>query len=204
MPERTYHHGDLKSQLILEGLKLLDRDGYDGFSLRKVAALCGVSQTAPYRHFKNKDELIAAITGHALGAFGASLEKAVEEHPGDVSAQLREMGFAYIRFFAEKPEYLRLLFLSDVRLRTRFASMVRESLGYNAHVADRSFSILNDTVARYKAEHPDEAMTQDELILYCWGLVHGISTLIAAGELPWNEETMGIAERVIRSTKFLK
>ena len=52
MPAQTYHHGDLKTQLIREGLKLLDAEGYQGFTLRKVAKLCGVSQTAPYRHFK--------------------------------------------------------------------------------------------------------------------------------------------------------
>lgn len=54
MHNQNYHHGDLKAALIKEGLKILDREGYQGLSLRKMAKACNVSQTAPYRHFKNK------------------------------------------------------------------------------------------------------------------------------------------------------
>ena len=192
MPEGTYHHGDLKSQLIYEGLKLLNDEGYDGFSLRKVARLCGVSQTAPYRHFQNKDELIAAITDQALDAFGQRLQSAVDMHPGDPNAQLTEMGVAYIRFFAENPEYLRLLFLSDVQLKRRFAKDEQTS----RHT--RSFRVLHDTTARFIQASPECPYTHDELIIFSWGLVHGISTLIAAGELPGNEEMLQTVEKVIR------
>jgi AcrR family transcriptional regulator len=204
MPEKNYHHGDLKTQLILEGLNLLDKEGYENFSLRKVAQACGVSQTAPYRHFESKDALISAITQHALEAFGARLEAAVAKHPDNVSEQLREMGVAYIRFFAEKPEYLRLLFLSDYELRARFSQSVHASCHAHAEFVDRSFSVLEETVVRYKEAHPELSMSQEELALYSWGLVHGISTLIAGGELPNSEATLVLAERVIRSADFLK
>lgn len=192
MSAKTYHHGDLKTQLIREGLKMLDAEGYDGFTLRKVAQRCGVSQTAPYRHFKNKDDLIAAITSHALDTFGSRLRAAVAIHPGDPMAQLTEMGVAYVRFFAENPEYLRLLFLSDIRLRRRFAK------GDGCHEHTQAFGVLYDTIADMKAAYPSISMTQDEMILYNWGMVHGISTLIAAGELPDTEETLQSAENVIR------
>lgn len=192
MPDQPYHHGDLKAQLIREGLKLLDTEGYHSFSLRKVAKLCSVSQTAPYRHFQNKDELIAAIADQALNAFGRSLEEAVSLHPGDPSAQLTEMGVAYIRFFAQNPEYLRLLFLTDNRLRMRFFEDERAKKHYT------SFGILQDVIARFVAAHPGDAPSHDELMLYSWGLVHGISTLIASGELPNNEHTLATAEKIVR------
>ena len=192
MSTKRYHHGDLKTQLIREGLKLLDADGYDGFSLRKAAAACGVSQTAPYRHFKNKDELISAITSHALDVFGSRLQAAVDQHPNDPMAQLTEMGVAYVRFFAENPEYLRLLFLSDIRLRRRFAK--EESCPHD----NASFSILRDTIERVTQAYPTLPLSRDELMLHSWGLVHGISTLIAAGELPDTEATLQRAESVIR------
>ncbi len=192
MPTQSYHHGDLKTQLIREGLKLLDAEGYQGFTLRKVARMCGVSQTAPYRHFKNKDDLIGAITNHALDAFGSRLRAAVETHPEDPMAQLTEMGVAYVRFFAENPEYLRLLFLSDINLRMRFTK------DESCHEHTQSFSVLYDTIVGLKEAYPSISMTQDELVLYSWGMVHGISTLIAAGELPDTEETLQNAENVIR------
>ncbi|MBN1777807.1 MAG: TetR/AcrR family transcriptional regulator [Clostridiales bacterium] len=198
MSTQKYHHGDLKAQLIRQGLKLLDAEGYDGFSLRKAAKACGVSQTAPYRHFKSKDDLISAITNHALDAFGRRLQAAVELHPGEPMAQLTEMGVAYVRFFAENPETLRLLFLSDIRLRRRFAA------GASQHRHVNAFGVLQDTITGLKETYPELPFSQDELILYSWGMVHGISTLIAADELPNNEETLARAENVIRGIFEIK
>jgi len=192
MPEQPYHHGDLKAQLIEQGLKLLDAEGYQKFSLRKVAALCGVSQTAPYRHFKNKDDLIGAITGHALDTFAQRLEDAVALHPDDTKAQLQEMGVAYIRFFAENPETLRLLFLTDIRIRKRFYQDERIKKRHN------SYGILYTVVAGYIETHPGKRHTQEELTLASWGLVHGIATLIASGELPNDEPTLALAENIVR------
>jgi len=191
MPEQTYHHKDLKSQLIQQGLKLFDTEGYQSFSLRKVAKLCGVSQTAPYRHFQSKDDLISAIANQALDAFAASLEGAVALHPGDPKAQLTEMGVAYIRFFAQNPEYLRLLFLTENRLRMRFFEDDRAK----KHVD--SYGILQDVITRFVAAHPGDAPSHDELMLFSWGLVHGISTLIASGEIPNNDHTLAVAEKIM-------
>lgn len=191
LPAQTYHHGDLKTQLIREGLKLLDAEGYDGFTLRKVATRCGVSQTAPYRHFKNKDDLISAITGQALQAFGAQLETAVNAYPGDPRAQLKAMGAAYVHFFAENPETLRLLFLSDISLRTQFAGDNAIQKHY------QSFHFLQDVTAEYIRQNPDSRFTHNELMVYSWGLVHGISTLIATGELPNGEGMMRAVDNIL-------
>ena len=111
--KENYHHSDLKSDLIKKGLKILVAEGYEGFSLRKVARDCGVSQTAPYRHFKNKDELVLAIAQEAIGKFNQVLQNAVDKYPDDSQSQLKEMGYAYIEFFVKNPEYLHLIFLSD-------------------------------------------------------------------------------------------
>lgn len=190
MPDHTYHHGDLKSQLIKQGLKLLDTEGYEHFSLRKVAKLCGVSQTAPYRHYHSKDELVAAITSQALEEFGLALEEAVGLYPQDTLMQLKEMGVAYVRFFTQKPEYLRLLFFGDIRLRMRLAGCRRQH---------DPFLVLTSVLAKYREEHAEISLSQDELILYSWGIVHGISTLIVTGELKNDAETLQKAERVIRA-----
>ncbi|HPJ02065.1 MAG TPA: TetR/AcrR family transcriptional regulator [Candidatus Limiplasma sp.] len=193
MPAQTYHHGDLKTQLIREGLRLLDAEGYQGFTLRKVAKLCGVSQTAPYRHFKNKDDLIAAITGQALRAFGEQLDSAVQKHPDDPKEQLREMGVAYVHFFVNNPEYLRLLFLSDISLRAHLTSMPDVREHYD------SFQFLQTVTADYVNATPNTPFTQNELMVYSWGLVHGISTLIATGELPNNESILKAVDKVLGS-----
>ncbi|MCX8167279.1 MAG: TetR/AcrR family transcriptional regulator, partial [Candidatus Micrarchaeota archaeon] len=83
------------------------------FSLRKVAKLCGSSHSAPYRHFKNKDELILAIAKEALLKFNHTLKNAIDKYPSDPRKQLCEMGCLYVQFFVENPDYLNLLFLTD-------------------------------------------------------------------------------------------
>lgn len=192
MPEQPYHHGDLKAQLIEQGLQLLDAQGYERFSLREAAKRCGVSQTAPYRHFRNKDDLIGAIAAQAMSAFERRLLDAVALHPGAPAAQLTAMGVAYIRFFAEKPEYLRLLFLTDLRIRERFFQdeRVRKHGG--------TLGILKDAVTRYREACPQDPRSHEEIVLHCWGVVHGISVLIASGELQNTKATLAQAEAVIR------
>lgn len=198
--KKNYHHGDLKSELISKGLTLLSQEGYAAFSLRKVAAACGVSQTAPYRHFKDKDELVRAILDQAMSAFNESLEAAVGKHPDDPRSQIKEMGVAYIRFFADNPEYMSLLFLSDVKL-TGTESF---PCGEDMHLQPgHAFATLFGAVHRYCAACPEKGWDEQELTLFCWGLVHGISVLLARGELPCAGGYEPLVSRIIWNDSFL-
>ena len=73
-----YHHGNLRQALIDAGIKLINENGEENLSLRKVAAECGVSHAAPYAHFSGKDELIAAIKDTVTDRFMEELESAIE------------------------------------------------------------------------------------------------------------------------------
>ncbi len=197
MTKDSYHHGDLKTELIRKGLKILDEDGYEGFSMRKVAKACNVSQTAPYRHFRDKNELIKAIALNALREFDESLERAFSEE-GDPKAQLKAMGRYYIQFFVDNPETMRLLFFSNVQ------AWMREAVEDEYHSGDEHpYSALERAVKNYKAANPDDERSEDELIVYCWGFVHGIAALIVNGELPDGEGVMALVDKVIQSDKFL-
>lgn len=197
MTKESYHHGDLKTELIKKGLKILDEDGYEGFSMRKVAKACNVSQTAPYRHFKDKNELIQVIAVTALREFDQSLDKAFLSD-GDPRKQLKDMGVYYIRFFIENPEYMRLLFFSNAQ------AWMREAVMYECYSEDdHPYSGLERAVKNYKEAYPGDERSEDELVVYCWGLVHGISVLIVNGELPSGQDAMALVERVIQSERFL-
>ncbi len=177
MTEKSYHHGDLKAELIREGLIILDREGYEGLSLRKVAKACGVSQTAPYRHFKDKNELVEAIKTEALRAFNQHLEQAVAGHPDNPTKQMSAMGMAYVQFFVENPEYLRLLFLSNYQNKES-----GHGSGQSRSIAEENpFHTYQDTVLRYYNANPIIGL--EEMKLYSWGLVHGISILLANHEI---------------------
>lgn len=193
--EHNYHHEDLKNELIQKGLRILNKEGYEGFSLRKAAKECGVSQTAPYRHFKDKDELVEAIAVHALREFNLSLENAAAKASGP-EEQLKEMGIAYIHFFAENPEYLKLLFLSN--LQGYMGDMCTEKDHYRK---GHPFATFFNAVERYIKAREDKTRSAEELIVNCWGLVHGISVLIAFGQIS-GEDCPAIADKIIRNAKF--
>lgn len=208
MANRSYHHKDLKSELIREGLSILDREGYEGVSLRKVAKACNVSQTAPYRHFKNKDELITAIMMEAMQKFNQSLEAAAIKYPDDPTKRLKEMGIAYIRFFSRNPEYLRLLFSGDLfnRMGTTRSEGCQDICGPENHFkSGHPFATFYRAVENYAAVSENNTMELDELVLYCWGLVHGISVLITNQEkIPYQGNYLELVEKIIWNENFLK
>ena len=72
----NYHHGDLRNALIEAGIKIINENGEDALSLRKVAAACGVSHAAPYAHFPDKESLLSAIKETVTNDFLSELEKA--------------------------------------------------------------------------------------------------------------------------------
>ena len=77
MENNSYHHGDLKHELMEKGLVLINKYGEDNLSLRKLAAECGVSNAAPYAHFENKEDLISEIQNYVMGLFTAQLKNVV-------------------------------------------------------------------------------------------------------------------------------
>ncbi len=113
MREKQYHHGDLKQELIRKGIQLLAKEGYEGFSLRKLAASCGVSHAAPYKHFQSKEEIIAEIGKVIAVEFGRALYLAVSLHPNDLKQQLTAMCREYVHFMVENPDYFRFVFMTS-------------------------------------------------------------------------------------------
>ncbi len=104
MKEKPYHHGNLENMLIEEGIKMINTEGFQNLSLRKVAAKCGVSHTAPYKHFPNKEVLLEAIQNHVMNQFADVLEDSLSIHKNDPDVMIF-LGKAYLKFFRENPHY---------------------------------------------------------------------------------------------------
>lgn len=114
-PEDAYHHGDLKSSLVDEALRVIRLEGLDAFSLREVARRVGVSANAAYRHFEDKDALLAAVAAHGLGMLSRRMREAMEAvttrgaGPRAI-AHLRATGRAYVELALAEPELFRVTF----------------------------------------------------------------------------------------------
>jgi AcrR family transcriptional regulator len=106
---RPYHHGDLSRALILAGRRILEKEGPAALSLRAVAREAGVSPAAPYHHFKDKGDLLAAVASEGWQELGEAIVKARGEAP-DPRHGLNEIGFAYVTFARANPNLYRLMY----------------------------------------------------------------------------------------------
>lgn len=106
-----YHHGNLKEELIASACKVCEIDGHDQMSLRSIAKEASVSQTAPYRHFKTKDSLLAEVSKRGFEELTEKLQTASNAIKNSTKKdQFLEMGLAYIEFGLEKKNTYDLMF----------------------------------------------------------------------------------------------
>jgi AcrR family transcriptional regulator len=107
--KKAYHHGELRESLLEAAELLLEEEGPVGLSLRKVGRRLGVTPGAPYRHFEDKDALLAAL---AVRGFERLRERMLAEQDGSANGEerLRRAGLGYLEFASEHPELFRLMF----------------------------------------------------------------------------------------------
>lgn len=194
MDKEKYHHGNLKEEMIKEGLKLLNVSGYEKFSLRKVAKMCGVSHTAPYKHFKNKDELIYAIMLEVLKKFTTSLDEIVHIYEGNPRVQIIEMGKQYVKFMVENPDYLKFLFLNN------FIKPIVIDKSEISCTSGSAFEVFKNSALRYlNYINKNENLSLD--ILTMWSIVHGIAMLLANGSVSYSGDYMELVDQMLN--KFI-
>jgi len=164
-----YHHGNLRSTLIEAGIELINREGEQGFSLRRVCALCGVSQAAPYSHFGGKEELMEAMKAHVMDSFTEALREAAAGvgDPRDPRVLL-EMGKGYVLYFLRHPEYFTFLFSQP-----RF--QVELSLDAEAGDSFPPYELFKGCVLRVFPDLPRGRA--EDLIITLWSTVHGLASI---------------------------
>lgn len=172
MNKEKYHHGFLEKDLIEKGLQLLNSVGLEAFSLRKVADMCGVSHTAPYRHFKNKEELIYAITMSVSDEFTSSINEALAENKGDYRKQIMAVSKLYVKFMVDNPEHFKFIFMTD-----HHNPIIMKS-GNFINTDRWIVSILKNLfIGLRKNESTDEnGWSIDALTI--WSLIHGFTTML--------------------------
>lgn len=191
--EDKYHHGDLKECLIKSGLKLLIEEGPKGFSLRKVAAMCNVSHAAPYKHFKNKEELINAISVFVHNKFEESLIEIECDNPYE---KIIGMGKKYVSFMVENYDYLRYLFFNNYSSNTKSVIVEENGIQKNDFKSFNIFRTAAEECLEYKNVHK-ENYSQD--IIAMWAMVHGLATMIATNTFDYDGDYMELVESILRN-----
>lgn len=172
--EKPYHHGDLRAALIDAAETLLDAGGE--ISLREAARMAGVSPTAAYRHFADKDALLAALAVRGFQEFGQALGRAAAQAPVDVVAAL---GRAYVRFALARPGRFRLMFGPLLARSSEQSPELQEA-------ARRTFAAIEGATG-----DKDEALRR-------WSVVHGLAHLMLDGAIKTDEDYDTLIDRLIR------
>ena len=173
-PERrdTYHHGDLKRALTEAALGLVKERGPKGFTLREVARRAGVSAAAPYHHFADKAELLAAAATLGFIQLHETLSAAAAE-TDDLIQQVLGMGRPYVRW-AVHPDYYQVMFGAETD-----KSDHPELLTAGA----RAFDDPLDAIVRCQEANLLPAGDPREVAGPTWSLLHGIASLTIGGDL---------------------
>jgi AcrR family transcriptional regulator len=109
-PKAGYHHGDLRAQLIAAVRDLVEAHGPDGFSVAEAARRAGVSSAAPYKHFKDRPEILRGVASEAMDRLRAAMEAGAAAHPVGAIEGVAAMGRAYVDFARAEPGVFRLVF----------------------------------------------------------------------------------------------
>jgi AcrR family transcriptional regulator len=155
----AYHHGDLRSAILAAASQILEKESLSRLSLREAARRAGVSHNAPYRHFPDRESLLAALAAEGFGM----LARAQREAAG--AGGLRGMGEAYVRFALAHPQRFQLMFGGVVPIAKH--PELRE-------VATKTFAGLSGALA----EQTPGARGASDASIAAWALVHGLAHLL--------------------------
>jgi AcrR family transcriptional regulator len=178
-----------RARLCAVAQKRFARQGVDGVSMRQLADALGCSPMTPYRYFRNKDEILAAVRAAAFDRFAAALEEAARKTRGDLRAGGLATGEAYIRFALDNPDAYRLMFDLSQPHQDRYPELVRAS-----------------TRARHLMSAAVEALVEagifvgDAKVLgyVFWATMHGLVVLHLAGKLPEKPDFRTIQQEAMR------
>jgi AcrR family transcriptional regulator len=171
---RGYHHGNLREALIQAALDLIAKKGPAGFTFADAARSAGVSSAAPYRHFRDRDALIADVARRGFELFAAHLEAAWNDGRPEPFAAFENLGRAYLAFARGEPAYYSAMF--EAGLSFDDDSALRQA-------ADRSFAVLRCASETLCAGRPRERRPPALMMsLHVWALSHGIASLFARGD----------------------
>jgi AcrR family transcriptional regulator len=173
--EGGYHHGNLKEALIQAALDLIAQKGPAGFTFAEAARSAGVSPAAPYRHFRDRDELLASIAQHGFELFEKQLSAAWDDGRPDTFTAFSRVGKAYLAFAREHPAYYSAMFESGVPMQDNPALLI---------ASERAFAIIRAAAERLIALAPPNVPRPPAMMmaLHIWSLSHGIASLFGRGD----------------------
>jgi len=176
MEKSSYHHGDLKQALIDAGMKILKEEGVQALTLRSAARASGVSHSAPYAHFSDKQALLADISRQGFMDLFEQLSNTTAKFKHSPKALLIETGWTYAQFALTEPNCFKLMFsgiLEDQHAYPEFMAAVQ-----------KTFHLLVEVVQICQTGKVLRTGPIDDCAIAVWSLVHGFISLYLEQQFP--------------------
>lgn len=172
--QRGYHHGNLREALVQAALDLIGDKGPAGFTFADAARWAGVSPAAPYRHFRDRDALMADVAKRGFERFTEALTRAWDQGRPEPFRAFENVGRAYLAFARTEPAYYAAMFEAQLPLDPR---RELEAAG------DQAFAVLRQATEALCALLPQDRRPPTLMMsLHFWALSHGIASLFACGD----------------------
>ena len=171
---RSYHHGNLREALIRAALELIAEKGPGCFTFADAARASGVSSAAPYRHYRDRDALVADVARRGFETFEAELARAWDEGRPEPLAAFERIGRAYLHFARTEPAFYSAMFESG--LPPDASDELRQA-------GERAFNVLRTAAESVCALVPGPARPPAMMVaLHVWAMTHGIASLFGRGD----------------------
>lgn len=172
---KPYHHGHLREALLEAAIQLIAEVGPAGFTLREVARRAGVSHNAPYRHFPDREDLLAGVAAQGFRELNAAMLDAVRHQRSSVG-RLKHAGLAYVEFALRRPEHFTVMF---------DAAVSKHKTPDSREAAEQAFGTLAGLVKSCQDEGRLPSGDLRRFALLAWSMVHGVAKLATAKRLPY-------------------
>src|ERR1700729_3783637 len=171
---RGYHHGNLKEALLRAALELIAQKGPAGFTFAEAARWAGVSPAAPYRHFRDRDELMASVALRGFEQFEAVLARAWNDGRPDAFLGLDRLGKAYLEFARAQPAFYSAMFEAGVPVSADPA--LRKA-------SEAAFAVLRGAADKLCAAMPAAGRPPALMVaLHFWAMAHGVASLFGRAD----------------------
>ncbi len=173
--KEKYHHGNLQETLLQAATNMIEQDGIENLSLRKLALSIGVSRTAAYHHFKDKNDLLCAVAAQGFTAWRDTQEQVFDDQSLSTKEKYRQFFFSYIKFAADNPSLYELMFGRTIWKEEKSTKMLKD-------IAYPSFQYQVEMTKTWQQQGllPRSENTL-RLAQVTWGTMHGIARLLIDG-----------------------
>jgi AcrR family transcriptional regulator len=177
--EKQQSQSSLYNQLIVAGIEELNKYGLQSFSVRRIAAQCGVSCAAPYKHFTDKQSFVAAIIEYVNTRWYERQELILAKYPSDIRKQITQISLEYIRFLVENSYFRAIIMSKDDEFDKIYGNLRGKLSQLSADLVSKYCEMVN---------MPRDIRTRKTFVVR--SLIYGAALMFDNGELPYTPENM--------------